>query len=109
LPNIKSAKKRARQNIKRREANQSKKAAVRTFEKKVRKLASEGKLEEASKSYSIFTSLIDKAAKRNIYHKNTVARKKSRIAIFLQKLMKQGVKKEAPIAEPAEVSEVAEQ
>ena len=85
MPNIQSAKKRMRQNIKRREQNRNKKAAVRTYEKKLRTFVGENKLDEAKEAYRVFTSLIDRAAKRNIYHKNTASRKKSRLAQFIKK------------------------
>ncbi|RME92402.1 MAG: 30S ribosomal protein S20 [Candidatus Hydrogenedentota bacterium] len=85
MPNIKSAKKRMRQNEKRRMANRAKKSAVRTAEKKLRKAIQAGNLEEAKEHYRVFTSLIDRAAKRNIFHKNTAARKKSRLAKLISK------------------------
>ena len=69
-----------RQNEKRRTANRQKKAAIRTFEKKVRKLNDENKNEEAQSAYQTYSSLIDKAAKTNIVHPNNAARKKSRLA-----------------------------
>lgn len=85
MPNIKSAKKRMRQNAKRREANRQKKSAVRTFEKKVRAAIAEKKFDEADKVYQTFSSKIDKAAKTNIVHKNAASRKKSRLALAIKK------------------------
>lgn len=85
MPNIASAKKRARQNEKRRRKNQAQKSAMRTQEKKVRALVAEKKLEEAQKASQKLVSLVDKAAKTNLIHKNAAARKKSRIAHLLKK------------------------
>ena len=85
MPNIASAKKRARQSEKRRQINQAQKSAIRTQEKKLRVLVTEKKLEEAQKAQSQLISLIDKAAKKNLVHKNAVARKKSRTSKLLKK------------------------
>lgn len=85
MPNIASAKKRARQNEKRRRKNQAQRSAMRTQEKKVRALVAEKKLDEAQKASEKLVSLVDKAAKTNLIHKNAAARKKSRIAHLLKK------------------------
>lgn len=74
-----------RQDEKRNVANSQKKASVRTFEKKVRKAVSDKNFDEAEKAYQKYTSLIDRAAKTNIYHKNTAGRKKSRLAKLIAK------------------------
>ena len=80
MPNLISAKKRMRQSEKRNELNRKKRSAVRTAEKKIVKAVDANKLDEANAAYQTYSSLIDKAAKTNIYHKNTAARKKSRLA-----------------------------
>jgi len=85
LPNNQSAKKRMRQSTKRRDANRQKKSSVRTYEKKLRKAVEENRLEDAQAAYRTFTSLIDRAAKRNIVHRNTAARKKSRLNSLVKK------------------------
>lgn len=85
MPNIASAKKRTRQNEKRRLKNQSQKTAIRTQEKKLRNLVAEKKIEEAKKAESQLISMVDKAAKKNLIHKNAVGRKKSRIAHLIKK------------------------
>ncbi len=85
MPNIASAKKRTRQNEKRRLKNQAQKSAIRTQEKKVRILVAEKKLEEAQKAQVQLSSLVDKAAKKNLVHKNAASRKKSRIALLVKK------------------------
>ncbi len=96
MPNIKSAKKRERQNKKRNEQNSQKKSTIRTFEKRIRKSLVEDNLEQASQFFSIFTSLIDKSAKSKFIHKNKANRKKSRMA----RLLANFEKKFKPNAEP---------
>ena len=62
-----------------------KKATIRTLEKKVRDSLIQNKKKEANAHYKTFTSLIDKAAKRNIVHANKASRKKSRLALLIMK------------------------
>ena len=85
MPNIKSAKKRMRQNIKVRAQNRMKKSAIRTCEKKIRKFTLEKNTEKAQEALKTFYSLIDKAAKTNLYHKNAAGRKKSRLSALIKK------------------------
>ena len=71
--------KRARQNEKRRLRNQHIKSTVKTAVKKVR-LAIEGKnVEEAQKTLLKAIPLIQKARSKSVFHKNTSARKISRL------------------------------
>ena len=85
MPNIQSAKKRMRQNTKRRTANRMKKAAIRTYEKKIRGFVETKEVDKANEAYKTFSSLIDRAAKSNIVHKNTAGRKKSRLNQLIQR------------------------
>ena len=85
MPNIKSAKKRLRQNEKKRLQNRQKKSSIRTAEKAIRKNVESKNWEEAESHYRIFSKLIDRAAKINIFHKNTASRKKSRLALLINK------------------------
>ncbi|MFH1314037.1 MAG: 30S ribosomal protein S20 [Candidatus Eisenbacteria bacterium] len=77
MPHHKSAKKRLRQDKKRREANKAVKSAVKTAVKKVR-AAETG--EEAAKHLSSAESALDRAARKNVIHWRNAARKKSRLA-----------------------------
>ena len=75
MANIKSAKKRILVAKTRNERNKSAKSAVKTVEAAVAandKAAAQAALLSA-------TSIIDKAAKKGIYHKNNAARKVSRL------------------------------
>lgn len=80
MPIIKSAQKQMRQTKTRTVRNRAIKDAYKTKIKEVKKgigvLDSKKLQEKLSESYK----LIDKAAKRNVLHKNTAARKKSQIA-----------------------------
>lgn len=69
MPNLASAKKRLRQDAKRRLRNQIVKTRVKTEVKKA--IAGEENLA---------VSMIDRAAAKGILHKNAAARKKSRLA-----------------------------
>lgn len=77
MPNHKSAKKRIRQDEVRCLRNKIMKKKVKTLSKKILLSQEEEKKKELlNKAYSA----IDKAAKKNIYHKNKAARLKSKLA-----------------------------
>lgn len=78
MANTKSAEKRVRQIAKRTESNRAAKSRIKTLQKKAVSAASEGKLEEALKTFSEFAKAVDKAAKSNIFQKNKAANLKSR-------------------------------
>jgi len=79
LANSPQARKRARQNEKRRRHNASFRSMVRTSIKKVR-AAIEGKdFAAASKAYRDAVPVIDRMADKGIIHKNKAARHKSRL------------------------------
>jgi small subunit ribosomal protein S20 len=82
-----SAMKQNRQSIKARAANRAKKSTIRTFTKKAVEAAKTATPEEAKKLQNTAASLIDKAAKGSTLHKRTAARKKSRLAKSMNKLM----------------------
>ena len=79
MANIKSAAKRARQNIKRREHNHYYRATARTYIKKVRKQIERNELEEAAETVQAASKALDKAAQKGIIHRNNAARRKSRL------------------------------
>ena len=76
MANIKSAIKRNRQNEKRALANKTVRSQMRTFTKKA--LASAG-TDSSVEDLRMACKHIDKAASKGIIHKNTAARKKSRL------------------------------
>ena len=88
MANIKSAKKRVLIAEANRQRNVAWKSSIKTAFKKVLELAS-GKDKDAfaaalSKAYQ----LCDKAVSKGILHKNTAARKKSRLTLAAKKLAK---------------------
>lgn len=88
MPNIKSAKKRVLLNKKNNLRNRSVKSNVKTRIKKFLLLA-EKKDTNQTQAKEIFIDAIksiDQAASKKIYHKNTAARKKSRLAKLFNKL-----------------------
>ncbi len=77
MPNIRSAKKKLRKDIRRTAQNVSYKKTVKKTVKNMSKIKGEGKAaKELSKAYSI----IDKAAKNKVIHPNKAARLKSQIS-----------------------------
>ncbi len=79
----KSAKKRIRQNAKRRLRNQASRSKINTLSKKV--LKAENK-EEAAKLLREAVSFIDKMVSKGRLHKNTAARKKSKLTRYVNSL-----------------------
>lgn len=79
MANIKSAQKRARQNITRRAHNMSQRSSLRTAIKKVVVAIAAGDKEVASTAYKAATPKIDSMADKGIIHKNKAARHKSRL------------------------------
>ncbi len=85
MPTSNSAKKRVRQNAVRKTRNRSFKSALKTQIKKLVSAVENKNISEAEKHYSLTTKKLDKLASRNIIHKKTASRKKSRLARFLNK------------------------
>ena len=85
MANTKSAKKRIRQNLKRREHNRRYTAAARTYVTKTRSLIAEGNFDEAEEAMKMAASTLDKAANKGVIHKGNASRRKSRLAQALAK------------------------
>jgi small subunit ribosomal protein S20 len=79
MPHTESAKKRLRQNAKRRLNNRVAKKVIKTYSKKALAQALEGNLEQAEKDLRFALSRIDKAGVRRVLHPNTADRRKSRL------------------------------
>lgn len=79
----KSAIKRHRQSLKRREMNRARKTELKTWIKKVRTSKDKATAKEA---YNKVVSLLDKLASKGIIHKNKASNQKSRLALFINKL-----------------------
>jgi len=76
MANHASAKKRARQDAKKRIANRYYKKSTRTAIAKLREIEDQG---EAQKFFPKVVSMIDKLAKKNLWHKNKAANVKSKL------------------------------
>ena len=87
MANIKSAAKRARQSIIRKDRNQQAKKAVRSIEKKVRTAVSAKDKDQAALLFKEYSSSIAKAAQKKMFHANTASRKISRLALFMNKTL----------------------
>ena len=81
-----SAKKRVRQNAKRRVINRSRKSMVKTQTKHFLDAISEGNVENAAEQYRLLARKLDIVASTSTMHKNTAARTKSRLARKLNAL-----------------------
>ena len=101
MPIARSAKKRLRQNKKRRLNNRSVKAYLKTITKKVRnaeeKTEAENFLKEAYEAY-------DKAVTKGVIHKNNAARHKSKLTIFVNKKFVDTAESVTPKSQPETTS-----
>ena len=75
-----SALKRARQTTKRTANNRANTSQLRTALRKLRTSLQSGDAKEAKAAFGSTVSMIDKAAKKGVIHKNTAARYKSRLS-----------------------------
>lgn len=81
-----SAKKRIRQNEKKRTINRARKSQVKTQIKHFETALGEGNVEAATEQLRLVTKKLDKTAATSTMHKKTAARKKSRLAKQLNAL-----------------------
>ena len=80
MANNSSAKKRARQNDRRRSHNIALRSKARTYVKSVLAAVAEGNREEALSRYATAVPVIDSMANKGIIHKNKAARHKQRLS-----------------------------
>lgn len=86
MAHSKSALKRWRQNDKRRERNKGVRSSSRTAVKNARAAIDDGNSDEAQAAVHAAISVLAKASKSNVVHKNAVARHKSRLMRRLNKI-----------------------
>lgn len=86
MPNIKSSIKSVKTDAERRAHNAIVKTQIRTATRKAVDAVEAGKVEDAKEALVHATSVIDKAASKGILHKNTAARKKSKLAAKVNSL-----------------------
>jgi small subunit ribosomal protein S20 len=86
MPNTKSAERRMRSNARRRLRNRAVKTKLHRLEKVYLAAVAAAKKDEAGQALKAVTSALDKAAKGGVVHRATANRKKSRLAVRLNKL-----------------------
>ncbi len=79
MPNHKSAKKRVRQNEKRRVINRTNRGRLRTSIKNLRTALAGGDANQITQLLPATVSTIDKAVQKGVLHRNAAARYKSRL------------------------------
>jgi len=84
VANIKSAIKRARQNVKLRQHNASARSMFRTYVKNMLKAVESGDKEAALAAFTKAQPIIDKASSKGLIHRNKAARIKSRLVARLK-------------------------
>lgn len=77
MPNIKSQMKRDRKNKEQQVKNKAEKSAMKTAMKKFDAAVTAGDKEAAATTYKVAVSAVDRAAGKNLIHKNNAAHKKS--------------------------------
>lgn len=92
MPITKSAKKSLRQGLRRRKENAQRQKKMRDLKKEIVHLSKNNELKEAQALLPQYYKAIDKAAKTNVIKKNTARRRKSRLAVQLNKSGKTSIK-----------------
>ena len=80
MANSPQAKKRARQNLRRLEINKARRSRIRTHLRKVEEAISSGDKEAAAAALKLAQPELMRGVTKGVYHKNTAARKMSRLA-----------------------------
>ena len=85
MANIKSSKKDIRRIKTRHEQNVQKRSRLRTYYKKIVQALAEGKQEDAQKAFVLYTRYLDRAGRTNLIHRRQADRKKSRVALLMNR------------------------
>ena len=83
MPNIKSSAKRDQLAKARNAKNKAEKSALKTAVKKFQAAVADGDKEAAASTYKAAVKAVDKAAGKNLIHKNNAANKKSKMSAKL--------------------------
>jgi small subunit ribosomal protein S20 len=86
VPNLADARKRVKQNERRRARNRNRTSALKSETRKLTDKLSAGDVAGAKAQYIKVTKKLDKIAAKGTLHKNTAARRKSRLAKRLNAL-----------------------
>ncbi|MFU8818437.1 MAG: 30S ribosomal protein S20 [Desulfurivibrio sp.] len=80
MANHKSAMKRNRQNVARRERNRANRTKIKTLVRRVNEAASGDSPEQAREALQVAVPMLDRAANKGVIHRNTAARRVSRLS-----------------------------
>jgi small subunit ribosomal protein S20 len=86
MANHESAKKRARRNERRADINGARKSRIRTFLKKVEVAIASGDQKVAQDALQVAQPEMMRGAAKGLFHKNTIARKISRLSARIKSL-----------------------
>jgi small subunit ribosomal protein S20 len=86
MPNLKSAKKRMRQNLVRHDRNQQVRTRLKHARLKMMETLEAKDAEAGTQAFSTYCSVLDKAAKGGVIKKNTAIRRKTNAANGLRKI-----------------------
>ena len=86
MPNTNSSKKRLRQNVVRRTRNRATKSVIRGLIRKVLESVQDGEVEQSEDHFRLTVIKLDKAAAKNVIHRNRAARVKSRLSAKIKAL-----------------------
>ena len=84
MPNTPSAIKRLRQNETRKTLNRANRSNMRTQLRRVREAVQAGELDRARQEFRLAAKKLDRAAAKNLIHKNAAARTKSRLNALIK-------------------------
>jgi len=85
MPHSKSAKKRHKKNVARRTVNRAVKSTLKTHVSRVRDAVAKNDLAKADQEARLIAEKLDRAAAKNVIHKNAAARTKSRLSQLIKK------------------------
>ncbi|MCC6598691.1 MAG: 30S ribosomal protein S20 [Alphaproteobacteria bacterium] len=86
MANHASARKRIRRNARRADINKSRMSRIRTFIKKVESALGEGQADNAAEAFKNVQPEISRGVAKGLIHKNTAARKLSRLSARIKAL-----------------------
>ena len=86
MPNLKSAKKRMRQNVVRHDRNQQVRTRLKNARLKMMETLEAKDAEAGTQAFRTYCSVLDKAAKGGVIKKNTAVRRKTNAANGLRKI-----------------------
>ncbi|MGC6485773.1 MAG: 30S ribosomal protein S20 [Candidatus Puniceispirillales bacterium] len=86
MANHKSAKKRIRRNETFNAVNSNRRSRIRTYIKKVEAAIENGNVDEAREAFKLAQPELHRGVNRGVFHKNTAARKLSRLSARIKAL-----------------------